>query len=197
MADGRYFHRSRHPDELHPRTGKRNQRFSRPRQDRRMAKTPICAPGFPTINRTRRNLRLRCTGLNKKGKAQWPPLFAPPKRLICKDLPAEALRSLPDQSALAGFGIVWNPVTEQFDIDTSVNTKSASFTLAVADANKTLLLSTPTTMTLTVPSNSSVAIPIGYKYHLIEIGEGITTFTPGAGVTVNSKNSQLFGFQRL
>ena len=93
---------------------------------------------------------------------------------------------------LAGFGIVWNPISEKFEIDTSVTTKSSSFTLSLDDANKTILLSTPTTMTLTVPSNASVAIPVGYKYHLIETGEGITTFSPGSGVTLNSKNSQLF-----
>ena len=47
-------------------------------------------------------------------------------------------------------------------------------------------------MTLTIPANSSVAIPVGYQYHFVEIGTERTTFAPAAGVTIGSKNSQLF-----
>jgi len=109
-----------------------------------------------------------------------------------------------DQSLLAGVGIDWNSGSEQFDIDSTVATKSyvanstsivtkvSSFTLELADASKTILLSTASPMTLTIPSNSSVAIPVGYQYNLLEIGSGRTTLSPGSGVIVGSKNSQLF-----
>ena len=108
------------------------------------------------------------------------------------------------QTAWAGVGIDWNSVSEQFDIDSTVATKSyvgnstetitktAGFILDLQDASKTILLSTSSSMTLTVPSNSSVAIPIGYQFHFIEIGSGRTTFSPSSGVTIGSKNSQLF-----
>ncbi len=112
--------------------------------------------------------------------------------------------SVVDQATLAGVGIDWNAVTTQFDIDstvatksyvansTSVVTKGSSFTLTLADASKTILLSTTTPMTLTIPSNSSVAIPIGYQYNLVEIGTGKTTLSASSGVIIGSKNSQLF-----
>ena len=99
---------------------------------------------------------------------------------------------------LAGTGIEWNSADLRFDLDqsivntTTVITKTSNFSLNLEDVSKTILLSTPTSMTLTVPSNNNLAIPVGYKYHVIEIGDGVTTFSPEPGVTINSKNSQLF-----
>ena len=110
----------------------------------------------------------------------------------------QILNSAPSFSDKAGEGIDWNAGDSRFDVEASlvntnkVITKASSFTLDPADASKTILLSTPSTMNLTIPLNSAVAIPVGYKYHTIEIGEGVTAFTPSAGVTINSKNSQLF-----
>ena len=109
-----------------------------------------------------------------------------------------------NQSLLAGVGIDWNSGSGQFDIDATVATKSyvghststitkvSGFTLELVDASKTILLNASSPMTLTIPSNSSVAIPIGYQYNFIEIGPARTTFSPASGVTVGSKNSQLF-----
>ncbi len=103
-----------------------------------------------------------------------------------------------DQSTLAGVGIDWNSGTSQFDLETQISNasviieKNNSFTLELSDVSKTILLSTSSPMSLTVPLNSSVAIPIGYQYHFIEFGSARTTFVPESGVTINSKNSQLF-----
>jgi hypothetical protein len=108
------------------------------------------------------------------------------------------------QTAWAGVGLDWNSVSEQFDIDSTVATKSyvghststitkvSGFTLELADASKTILLNASSPMTLVIPSNVSVAIPVGYQYNFIEIGSARTTFSPASGVTVGSKNSQLF-----
>jgi len=101
-------------------------------------------------------------------------------------------------SDLAGNGIEWNSVDDRFDIHPRIFnigtaiTKSASFTLEQSDVSKTILLSASTPMTLTIPANSSVAIPVGYQYNFVEIGTERTTFSPAAGVTIGSKNSQLF-----
>ena len=103
-----------------------------------------------------------------------------------------------DQAALAGLGLDWNAGTNKFDLEpqllnnNTVITKTSGFTLDPQDVNKTVLLSTSSPMNLTVPLNSSVNIPVGYKYTLVEIGSGKTTFVPASGVTINSKNSQLF-----
>ena len=83
-------------------------------------------------------------------------------------------------------------IQNQINKMSSVITKGTDFTLQIEDISKTILLSTAGSISLTVPVNSSVAIPVGSRYILIEMGSGITTFTPAAGVTINSKNSQLF-----
>jgi hypothetical protein len=83
-------------------------------------------------------------------------------------------------------------IQNQINKMSSVITKGTDFTLQIEDISKTILLSTSGSISLTVPVNSSVAIPVGSRYILIEMGSGITTFTPAAGVTINSKNSQLF-----
>ena len=99
---------------------------------------------------------------------------------------------------LAGNGIDWNSADLRFDLEpkilnfSTVITKTSNFTLQESDVNKTILLSTSDSMTLTVPTNSSVTIPVGYQYNFVEIGTGRTTFSPASGVTIGSKNNQLF-----
>ena len=103
-----------------------------------------------------------------------------------------------DQEALAGVAINWNTINEQFDVEPRISnsgtviTKTSDFTLDANDISKTILLSTESTMNLEIPTNSNVEIPVGSQYNVVEIGSGITTFSPASGVTVNSKNSQLF-----
>jgi hypothetical protein len=99
---------------------------------------------------------------------------------------------------LAGDGIEWNSVDLRFDLEpqllnnNTVITKTSGFTLDPLDVNKTILLSSSSAMNLTIPLNSAVEIPIGYKYTIVEMGSGRTTFVPVSGVTVNSKNSQMY-----
>jgi hypothetical protein len=101
-------------------------------------------------------------------------------------------------SDLAGTGLDWNSVDERFDVEPkianfgTVITKTSDFTLEFIDVNKTILLNTSSGMTLTVPANSAVEIPVGYQYNFVEIGTGRTTFSTASGVTIGSKNDQLF-----
>jgi hypothetical protein len=99
---------------------------------------------------------------------------------------------------LAGDGLEWNGIDERFDLDPSLlnnNTvvvKTSDFTLDPLDVNKTIFLQMSSPTNLSIPLNSAVNIPVGYKYNLVEIGSAKTTFVPASGVTVGSKNSQLF-----
>ena len=106
--------------------------------------------------------------------------------------------SAPEYPELAGEGLVWNAVTTRFDVaprilnlNTTI-TKTSSFTLEEGDVNKTIVLNMSSPSNLTIPSNSSVPIPVGYQFNLLEIGLGRTTFSLGSGVTLNSKNSQMY-----
>lgn len=68
---------------------------------------------------------------------------------------------------------------------------SASATLALADANKQLNCSSASTITLTVPPNSSVAFLVGTVIIIERDGAGAVTMAAGAGVTINSADSKL------
>jgi len=99
---------------------------------------------------------------------------------------------------LAGIGIEWNSIGEKFDIEPRISntgtvvTKTESIILSSDDVGKTILLSTSVPMNLTVPANATVEIPVGHHYNFVEIGSGRTTFFAPSGVTIGSKNGQLF-----
>jgi hypothetical protein len=73
----------------------------------------------------------------------------------------------------------------------SVDTKTASYTLAVADAGKVIEMNVASANNLTVPLNSSVAIPIGTTIDIVQYGAGQTTLVPTSGVTIRSKEGAL------
>jgi hypothetical protein len=70
--------------------------------------------------------------------------------------------------------------------ETSINLRTASYVLALTDKGKTIEMDVASANTLTVPPNSSVALPIGTYINVIQIGAGQTTITPGSGVTLRN-----------
>jgi hypothetical protein len=71
------------------------------------------------------------------------------------------------------------------------NSQSGNYTLVLTDRFKTLLMTSGSANALTVPPNSSVAFPIGTRIPGWTTGAGDTTITPGAGVTLNSRDGAL------
>lgn len=74
-----------------------------------------------------------------------------------------------DNIALAGNGI---------------NAQTASYTLVLTDGGKNVTMTVASANTLTVPTNAAVAIPVGTAVGVINLGAGICTITPAAGVTI-------------
>ena len=66
-----------------------------------------------------------------------------------------------------------------------------SYTLVLTDEAKTVTLTNASSITLTVPPNSSVAYPTGTQIVLYQGGAGQVTIAPGSGVTLNSNGSKL------
>lgn len=79
----------------------------------------------------------------------------------------------------------------------SINTQSGgTYTFVLADGtnngNTPLVEFTNSTgIVATVPTNASVAFPIGSQITTVQDGTGNIVFTPSAGVTINSLNSSL------
>lgn len=61
----------------------------------------------------------------------------------------------------------------------------SSYTLVLSDVNKLITMSNGSANTLTVPTNSSVAFPVGTIVNFAQTGAGVTTVTGASGVTVN------------
>ncbi len=69
----------------------------------------------------------------------------------------------------------------------TLNTQTASYTLVLGDANKTIEMNVASANTLTIPPNSSVAFPVSTVINVTQYGAGATTITAGAGVTLRSE----------
>lgn len=63
--------------------------------------------------------------------------------------------------------------------------KTANYVLVIDDKDALIEMNLASANTLTVPPNSSVAFPIGTEILVTQYGVGVTTITPGSGVTIN------------
>jgi hypothetical protein len=67
----------------------------------------------------------------------------------------------------------------------ATNAQTASYTLVLLDDGKIVEMGVATANVLTVPTNASVAFPIGTRIDIIQTGAGQTTITASGGVTIN------------
>jgi hypothetical protein len=65
-----------------------------------------------------------------------------------------------------------------------------TYTLALSDAGKMVTLANAAAITLTIPTNATVAFPTNTRIDLIQYGAGQVTIA-GAGVTINSSGGKL------
>lgn len=71
----------------------------------------------------------------------------------------------------------------------TTDTESGSFTLALGNADKVILMTNTSAATITIPTNATVAFPIGTQIGILRNGTGTVTFG-GAGVTLLSDASK-------
>lgn len=62
---------------------------------------------------------------------------------------------------------------------------TASATITMDDIGGSLLMNVTTANTATIPTNATVAVPIGGFLNVVQIGAGVTTVTAATGVTLN------------
>ena len=68
----------------------------------------------------------------------------------------------------------------------SLNKEAASYTLLLTDAHNYVEMEVSSANVLTIPTNATVAFPIGTEIRVTQLGAGQTTITPAAGVTLRS-----------
>jgi len=77
---------------------------------------------------------------------------------------------------------------EQSNLDNATyyafNAQTASYTLALSDSTNMVTINSGSGTTVTVPSNSSVAFPVGTYIDIFQLGAGQVTVAEGSGVTI-------------
>lgn len=67
----------------------------------------------------------------------------------------------------------------------TINAQTAAYTLVLADASKLVTMNVASANQLTIPTNASVAYPVGTVIVIQQIGAGVTTVKGATGVTLN------------
>lgn len=67
--------------------------------------------------------------------------------------------------------------------------RSTSFTLSLLDAGRTIDAESASSITVTIPLNSSVPFLVGTQIAFVQTGAGQLVFVPASGVTLLSKNN--------
>jgi len=67
----------------------------------------------------------------------------------------------------------------------TVDTKTANYTLVLGDRDKIIQMNNTAARTITVPTNASVAFPVGTIVHVANINTGTLTIAGASGATVN------------
>ncbi len=69
------------------------------------------------------------------------------------------------------------------------NTQTSSYTLVLSDASKIIEMNVGSANTVTIPTNASVAFPIGTEITVLQYGGGVTSIAVASGVTIVSKDN--------
>ena len=70
--------------------------------------------------------------------------------------------------------------------------QTANYTLVLADAGKVIEMNSASARTVTVPTNTSVAFPVGTTIEVVRYGAGTVTLTPADGtVTLQTPSGGL------
>lgn len=69
---------------------------------------------------------------------------------------------------------------------TTINQQTASYTTALADRDKLVEVGSASAATVTIPTDASVAYPVGTSIDILQTGTGQITIAGAAGVTVNA-----------
>ena len=81
-------------------------------------------------------------------------------------------------------------VDGSFRLNNPINTQTGTtYTPALADAERYIQLNNAGAITLTVPSDTTTALPIGTTITFEQTGAGTVTFTADTGVTINSRGA--------
>jgi len=84
-------------------------------------------------------------------------------------------------------GSNWRSASDSTPLLSKINT--ATYTITLDDAGRTILANSDTANEILVPANSTTPFVIGQRLDILRYGLGITSIAGAVGVTIQSKNS--------
>lgn len=100
----------------------------------------------------------------------------PIQTLIMSGSPSSGISGFSGRSGYSGItsgAVSWRTIT------------SANATLAIGDAQSGIIMNSPNAQSVTIPTNATVAFPVGSNIIIISNGIGIITVVGAGGVTLN------------
>jgi hypothetical protein len=95
--------------------------------------------------------------------------------ISAETLPGTTLKSTITGSSLVSFGT--SPVLNDPKVYISINAQTANYVPVLADADKLVTMTVSSANTFKLPTNASVAYPIGTKINVAQFGTGTTTIS--------------------
>lgn len=72
-------------------------------------------------------------------------------------------------------------------LNSTINSQSGTtYTLALTDFGRVVETTSSSSVTVTVPTNASVAFAVGTVVEIVQVGTGVVTVAAAGGVTVNT-----------
>ena len=84
-------------------------------------------------------------------------------------------------------GTSWRSFSDSTPLLSKTNT--ATYTITLEDAGRTIIANSDTANEILVPANSTTPFVIGQRLDILRYGVGITSIAGAVGVTIQSKNS--------
>jgi hypothetical protein len=118
--------------------------------------------------------------------------------ITAETLAGTTLKSTITSSSLVAFGT--SPVLNDPKIIMGINSKTASYTAVLSDADKFITMNVATANVFSIPTNATVPFPIGTKIHIAQFGAGTTTVsavTSGTTTLVSAGASPAAPYTRV
>ena len=115
------------------------------------------------------------------------PIINAPTGIVKGDVGLGNVDNTSNATERAAVATLTNKTLIDAKVTTTINAQTGTtYTLVLTDNSKLVTLGNASAITVTIPTNASVAFPIGCQIDFIQILAGKVTFG-GAGVTINSK----------
>lgn len=89
----------------------------------------------------------------------------------------------------ASSGIADGSITSAKLADVIIDSKTANYTLVLTDKNKFIEMNVATPNTITIPTNASVAFPVGAQIHITQYGAGKTQIVAATPATTTIRST--------